>query len=440
MSTLTPTPTPDSGAASASESVTAATAATVTPVARLGILRQPKTVLFGPGQRHQLPHLVSAIATHLLVTTDARMATTPEFTEVVEAIRAAGVEVSIYAETEPDLPREDIVAVIDRFGNTEIDAILGIGGGSCMDLAKVVSIVLANGGDVRDYYGEFLVPGPGVPVITVPTTGGTGAEVTCISVVFDRERGMKIGVASPFLEAHTAVIDPELTLSCPPGLTAATGADALSHLIESFTDRVKTPTPDEIASKLYIGKNPLTDIYCRNGLALLGTSLEGIAGDPSDLEARSATMLAAYNAGMAINTAGTAAAHAIQGAIGNLTHTPHGFGISALLPYVMRFNLPARVDEFAEIGRLLGAVTAADAPLLDQAHAGISRVEQILAALGAPLDLKTLGLSPDDFGFVADQALLATRLTANNPRELTRDAVLAILERAYANDRTWWEV
>jgi alcohol dehydrogenase class IV len=442
MSTLTPTPTPDSGAAPASASVTAAsvTAATVASVARLGILRQPKTVLFGPGQRHQLPHLVSAIAAHLLVTTDARMATTPEFTEVVEAIRAAGVEVSIYAETEPDLPREDIVAVIDRFGNTEIDAILGIGGGSCMDLAKVVSIVLANGGDVRDYYGEFLVPGPGVPVITVPTTGGTGAEVTCISVVFDRERGMKIGVASPFLEAHTAVIDPELTLSCPPGLTAATGADALSHLIESFTDRVKTPTPDEIASKLYIGKNPLTDIYCRNGLALLGTSLEGIAADPSDLEARSATMLAAYNAGMAINTAGTAAAHAIQGAIGNLTHTPHGFGISALLPYVMRFNLPARVDEFAEIGRLLGAVTAADAPLLDQAHAGISRVEQILAALGAPLDLKTLGLSPDDFGFVADQALLATRLTANNPRELTRDAVLAILERAYANDRTWWEV
>ncbi|WP_291039693.1 iron-containing alcohol dehydrogenase [Herbiconiux sp.] len=408
-------------------------------VAQLGILRQPKTVLFGPGQRHQLPHIVSAIAEHLLVTTDARMATTPEFLEIVDAIRAAGVEVSIYAEAEPDLPREDVVAVVERFGATQIDAILGIGGGSCMDLAKVVSVVLANGGDVRDYYGEFLVPAPGVPVITVPTTGGTGAEVTCISVVFDTEKGMKVGVASPFLEAHTAVIDPELTLSCPPGLTAATGADALSHLIEAFTDRVKTPTPEEIAGKLYIGKNPLTDIYCRNGLVLLGSSLEAIAADPSDLDARSATMLAAYSAGMAINTAGTAGAHAIQGAIGNLTHTPHGFGISALLPYVMRFNLPTRVEEFAEIGRLLGAANPAS-PSIDQAHAGILRVEEILAALGAPLDLKTLGLSPDDFGFVADQAMFATRLTANNPRELTKELIVAVLERAYAGDRSWWEV
>ncbi|TAJ49485.1 MAG: iron-containing alcohol dehydrogenase [Herbiconiux sp.] len=407
--------------------------------ATLGILRQPKTVLFGPGRRHQIPFLVKAIAEHLLVTTDARMATTPEFIELIEAIRAAGVDVSIYAEAEPDLPREDVMAVVERFGHTQVDAILGIGGGSCMDLAKVASIVLANGGDVRDYYGEFLVPGPGVPVITVPTTGGTGAEVTCISVVFDTEKGMKVGVASPFLEAHTAVIDPELTLTCPPGLTAATGADALSHLVEAFTDRVKTPTPEEIDSKLYIGKNPLTDVFCRTGLGLLNHSLEAVAADPSDLDARSDTMFASYTAGMSINTAGTAGAHAIQGAIGNLTHTPHGFGISALLPYVMRFNLPERVAEFAEIGRIFGVADPASSEL-EQAHAGILRVEELLAALGAPLDLKTLGLSPDDFGFVADQAMLATRLTANNPRTLTRELVVAILERGYANDRTWWEV
>lgn len=410
-----------------------------TSTARLGILRQPKTVLFGPGQRHQIPFLVKAIAEHLLVTTDARMATTPEFIQLIEAIRAAGVDVSIYAEAEPDLPREDVISVVERFGHTEVDAILGIGGGSCMDLAKITSIVLANGGDVRDYYGEFRVPGPGVPVITVPTTGGTGAEVTCISVIFDKEKGMKVGVASPFLEAHTAVIDPELTLSCPPGLTAATGADALSHLVEAFTDRVKTPTPEEIDSKLYIGKNPLTDVFCRTGLALLNHSLEAVTADPSDLDARADTMFASYTAGMSINTAGTAGAHAIQGAIGNLTHTPHGFGISALLPYVMRFNLPERVAEFAEIGRIFG-VADLGASELDQAHAGILRVEALLEALGAPLDLKTLGLSPDDFGYVADQAMLATRLTANNPRELTRDLVVEILERGYANDRSWWEV
>ncbi len=431
MSTLSPAP----GSAPAPDPF----GAPAGPAATLGLLRQPKTVLFGPGQRHQLPFLVAGIARHLLVTTDARMAQSPDFLGIIEGIRAKGTEVSIYAEAEPDLPRENIVDVVAQFGGREVDAILGIGGGSCMDLAKVVAVVLANEGDVRDYYGEFLVPGPGLPVITVPTTGGTGAEVTCVSVVFDREKGMKVGVASPFLEPYAAVIDPELTLSCPPGLTAATGADALSHLIETFTGRIKRPTPEEIDTKLYVGKNRLADMFARNGLHLLNTSLEAVAADPSDLEARSDTMLAAFNAGMAINTAGTAGAHAIQGAIGNLTHTPHGFGISALLPYIMRFNLPARTAEFAEIGRIFGVADPA-APGSEQAHAGILRVEELLAALGAPLDLKTLGLKPEDFGYVADQAMLATRLTANNPRELTRELVIEILERAYANDRSWWVV
>lgn len=200
-------------------------------LAAVGILRQPATVLFGPGQRRQVPVIVSEIATHALLVTDERMAASAEFAALADGIRARGVEVDVYDQTEPDLPRENVMAVAERFGRRPIDAVVGIGGGSCLDLAKVAAIVLARGGDVRDYYGEFLVPGPGLPVVTVPTTGGTGAEVTCISVVYDSERGMKVGVASPHLEAVAAVIDPELTLTCPPGLTAATGADALTHLV-----------------------------------------------------------------------------------------------------------------------------------------------------------------------------------------------------------------
>jgi alcohol dehydrogenase class IV len=142
---------------------------------------------------------------------------------------------------------------------------------------------------------------------------------------------------------------------------------------------------------------------------------------------------------MAINTAGTAGAHAIQSPIGNLTHTPHGFGISALLPYVMRYNLPARVPEFAEIGRILGVASPSESEE-HQAHSAIERIEQILATLGAPLDLRTLGLNPSDFGFVAKQAMLATRLTANNPRDLTVDSVMSILARGYDGDRSWWQL
>ena len=403
----------------------------------LGLLRQPRSVLFGPGQRRQLPRVVAEIGRHALLVTDERMASSTEFREIADGLRAAGVEVEVFDRTEAELPRENVMEVAERYRSVPIDVIVGVGGGSCLDLAKVSAVVLANGGDVRDYYGEFLVPGPGVPVVTVPTTGGTGAEVTCISVVFDGERGMKVGVASPHLEATVAVIDPELTLTCPPGLTAATGADALSHLVEAFTGRAKNPTPEELATKLYAGKNVLTDVYARQGLSLLGRSLPAVAADGSDLSARTDTMFASYCAGMAINTAGTAGAHAIQSPIGNLTHTPHGFGVAALLPWVMRYNLPSRIAEFAEIARLLGAGDAS-ASDEERAREGIRAVEGLLRALGAPTDLATLGLSSDDFGFVADQALLATRLTANNPRELTREAVLEILRRGHAADRDWW--
>lgn len=401
----------------------------------LGLLRQPAAVYFGPGQRSQLPYVVSRLGANALVCTDERMATTATFETIISSLTEHGLKVQVYSKVEPDLPRENLVAVVTELGSHDLDVVVGIGGGSCLDFAKVAAVLLARGGDVRDLYGENVVDGPGLPVVTVPTTGGTGAEVTCISVVYDAEKRMKVGVASPYLEPFAAIVDPELTLSCPPGLTAATGADALSHLVESFTGRSKNPTAEQINGTLYVGKNVLTDVYARHGLHLLNTSLERIAADPQDLGGRSDTMLAALAAGMAINTAGTAGAHAIQSPIGALTHTPHGIGVGALLPYVMRFNLPVREEAFAEIGRILGVEASSRE---DLARGAIVRIEAILAALGVPGDLRTLGLEPDQFEFVADQAVLATRLTANNPRDLDRDGILSILQHGYDDDRSWW--
>lgn len=404
----------------------------------LGLVRQPATVLFGPGQRRQLPAAVARFGRRTLLCTDDRMAGDPVFLDLVRAIAGRGVEVEVYAKVEPDLPRENLVDVLAVHGGSAFDVVVGIGGGSVMDFAKVASQLLAHGGDVRDLYGENVVERPGIPLITVPTTGGTGAEVTCISVVYDADRGMKIGVASPYLEPVMAIVDPELTLTCPPGLTAATGADALTHLVETFTDRAKNPTPEQIEAHLYVGKNVLTDVYCRHGLALANSAFARVVADPSDLSARTDTMMAAFCGGMALNTAGTAGAHAIQSPIGALTHTAHGFGVGALLPYVMRYNLPTRVEEFAEIGRVLD-VADTGGSIEAQAQAGIRRVEELLDTIGCPLNLKVLGLEPDQFEYVADQALLATRLTANNPRDLDKDGILAILERGYHDDRSWWQ-
>ncbi|WP_109479813.1 iron-containing alcohol dehydrogenase [Paraburkholderia sp. C35] len=409
----------------------------------LGLLRQPKSVLFGPGQRRQLPLIAKSIASSVLVVTDARMAASETFHEIRSGLQAQGIAVSVYAETEPDLPRENVLAVVSRYATSAtarpIDAVIGIGGGSCLDLAKVAAVALVNQHDVREYYGEFRVPSPGLPVITVPTTGGTGAEVTCISVVYDREKGMKLGIASPHLEPYAAIIDPELTLSCPRGLTAATGADALSHLIEAFTAKAKNPSPEEIATKLYVGKNRLTDLFASHGLALLNTGLPGVVRDLHDVDARADVMFAAYCAGMAINTTGTAGAHAIQSPMATYSDAPHGFGVGALLPYIMRFNLPARVDAFAEIGRIFGVADASQ-PLVDQAHAAIRRVEALLETVGAPLDLKSIGIRPEHFEAIASQSMQATRLIANNPRALTHEAVVAMLQKGYDGDRSWWEI
>ncbi|WP_426245409.1 iron-containing alcohol dehydrogenase [Nocardioides sp. LHG3406-4] len=404
----------------------------------LGLVRQPSTVLFGPGQRRQLPAAVAAFGDRALLCTDERMAGDGLFRDLVEALTGRGIDVEVYAKVEPDLPRENLLDVVEAHGGSTFDVIVGVGGGSVLDFAKVASQLLAHGGDVRDLYGENIVERAGIPIITVPTTGGTGAEVTCISVVYDADRGMKIGVASPYLEPAMAIVDPELTLTCPPGLTAATGADALTHLVEAFTGRAKNPGAEQIEAHLYVGKNLLTDLYCRHGLTMVNTAFARVVADPGDLRARTDKMMAAFCAGMAINTAGTAGAHAIQSPIGALTHTAHGLGVGALLPYVMRYNLPTRLEEFAEIGRVLG-VTAQGESVEARAQAGIRRVEELLETIGCPLNLKALGLEPDGFEYVADQALLATRLTANNPRELDKDAVLSILEHGYHDDRSWWQ-
>jgi len=410
----------------------------------LGLVRQPKLVLFGPGQRGQLANIVGDIAKNVLVITDERMAAGAVFAEIVASLQAAGIAVQTYDKALPDLPRSNIDEVIARFGlraaqQNPIGAILAIGGGSVMDLAKIVSVVMTNGGDVSSYYGEFKVPGPGIPVVTVPTTGGTGAEVTSIAVIFDDKLNVKLGVASPHLEPYAAVIDPELTLSCPPGLTAATAADALSHLIEAFTARAKNPAPEDVATKLYVGKNRITDVFAAKGLELMNTALERVVANPGDINARADVMFAAYCAGMAINTTGTAGAHAIQTPMTAVSHVPHGFGVGALLPYIMRFNLPERVDEFAEMGRILGVATADQEPL-EQAHQAILRIEALLQIAGAPLNLKAIGLEPEHFEQIAKQSMLATRLLANNPRPLSHQAVLGILAKGHADDRSWWEL
>ena len=399
----------------------------------LGVLRGPREVLFGAGQRHALGTVAAALGSSALVCTDARFGGTPEFAHLVRLLEESGVQVTTFTEVEPDVPVHQVVRCAELAAAAEPDVVVGMGGGSCIDLAKAVAVLLAHGGSPADYYGELRVPGPVVPVIALPTTAGTGSEVTPVAVLTDPERVSKVGISSPHLIPHSAVIDPELTVGCPPSLTASAGADALSHVVEAFT-AVRRPATTTLATeRVFVGKNELTDTFALLGVRLIAASLHRAWSDPGDMEAREAMMLGATAGGFALGSAGTAAAHAIQYPVGALTHTPHGVGVGALLPYVMEFNRPVRVHELAAVAVAMGA--SPDATPEDLADDAIDRVATLLGSVGIPATLAEIGLPEDRLRWTAQQALGAERLVANNPRQLDVDALEHIVRAAHTGDR-----
>lgn len=399
----------------------------------LGVLRGPRQVLFGAGQRHALGTVTAGLGSRALVCTDARFGATPEFADLVRSLENAGVQVTVFAEVLPDVPVHQVSECVELAARVGPDVVVGMGGGSCLDLAKAVAVVLTHGGQASDYYGELRVPGPVLPVVALPTTAGTGSEVTPVAVLTDPERVSKVGISSPHLIPHTAVCDPELTLGCPPGLTASAGADALSHVIEAFTAVRRPVTAELTTERVFVGKNELTDSYALLGVRLIASSLQRAWSTPGDTAAREAMMLGATAGGFALGTAGTAAAHAIQYPVGAVTHTPHGMGVGALLPYVMEFNRPARVPELAAVAVAMGA--SPDTSPEDLADEAIDRVAALLSSVGVPSTLAELGLPPDRLRWTAEQALGAARLVANNPRPLDVDTLEHIVRAAHSGDR-----
>jgi alcohol dehydrogenase class IV len=311
--------------------------------------------------------------------------------------------------------------------------VIGVGGGSCLDMAKCASLLLSQGGRLQDYYGEFKVAGPTLPVIAAPTTAGTGSEVTPVAVVSDPDRTLKVGISSPYLIPVAAICDPELTMTCPPSLTAIAGADALTHAIEAFTAVTRGADPSLPQKHVFIGKNALSDHFALLAIRLLGRSLETAYRRPSDAEARADVMMGSLAAGCAFGTAGTAAAHAIQYPVGTLTHTPHGLGVATMLPYVMTYNRSAAAHEMAEIAEALG-VKSPGGDSEAMADAAIAKVQRLFAAIGIPATLAELGLPRDRIDWTAEQAMGIDRLIKNNPRAFDLTAMTRLVTAAFDGD------
>lgn len=399
-------------------------------MAYFSAIRMPKEILFGKGQRLALPAVAGRLGRRVLVCTDARFAASPAFGEALDGLRTAALDVRVDDGVLPDVPRDSAAACAEAARGFAPDLVIGMGGGSCLDMAKCAALLLTYGGRLQDYYGEFKVPGPVLPVIAVPTTAGTGSEATPVAVVSDPDRTLKVGISSPYLIPATAICDPDLTVTCPPGLTAIAGADALTHAIEAFTAGRRPPSPELAQQRVFIGKSALTDHFALLAIRLLGRSLERAWRDGSDEDARADVMMAALAAGCAFGTAGTAAAHAIQYPVGALTHTAHGLGVAVLLPYAMRFNRDAAMAEMAEVALALGIPgdTRSREALAD---AAIAEVARLFAAIGIPSTLAELGLHADKLNWTGEQALGIDRLIKNNPRPIGAAEMTRLLDAAY---------
>lgn len=400
----------------------------------LGVMRAPRHLVVGPGQRYTLSSYVLKFGRRALLITDARMAQDAAFLNMVDDLKKHDVAVRVFDGVAAELPLFCIEAGLHSAVGFEASVIVGLGGGSCLDAAKVIATVLAHGGAPADYYGEYQVPGPILPLILMPTTSGTGSEVTPVAVIDDPLKAQKIGIASPYLIPEVAICDAELTLTCPPGLTAASGADALTHAIEAFTTLQRPAHPRLTTDHVFIGKNALADHFALEAIRLISQNLEECVERGDNLARRHDLMVGSTLAGLAFGVAGTAAAHAIQYPIGAQTKTAHGLGVATLLPYVMTWNSPACREQIARIGEAMGLSVSGG--IEERAKAAVDHVADLFAKIGIPKSIAALGVTEDQLDGIADTAMRIDRLIKNNPRKLDAAGMTQVVRAAFLGDRS----
>ncbi|WP_028066491.1 iron-containing alcohol dehydrogenase [Solirubrobacter soli] len=383
------------------------------------VLRAPSQVLFGAGMAEAAGRVAAGHGRRVLVITDPVIARTPGFATVLDSL--TDLDATVFSDAVVDVPRAAVDAAVALGESIEPDVIVAVGGGSVIDLAKVTALLLAHGGPLENYYAVQSVPGPVVPLIALPTTAGTGSEATPVSVITDPATEMKIGVASPFLIPRHAICDPLLSVGAPPVVTAHSGIDALSHAIEAYMAAREQPSVDLVLGRPQIGKNLLSDTLALEAAGHIFRNLARAVADGSDLEARTGMLYGSLLAGIAFGNSGVSAAHALQFAVGALTHTSHGLGTGLLLPYVMEFNRPARPAEIAELSALMGG----DA---------VECVHALGLQIGLPGSLAEIGVGEEDLRGMAEASVGIKRLIDNNPRPLDVDDLEAILEAAWHGD------
>ncbi|OXI28982.1 alcohol dehydrogenase [Burkholderia sp. AU16741] len=376
-----------------------------------------KHIVHGAGSLATLPDKLALLDTpveRIALITQPSMEALGIVDRVIESLNAKDVDVRVIRGVEP----EPTIGNVEAVFNEQIEpfapqAILSIGGGSVLDAAKLFAVRLTNDEPLRNWLGIDLIKRPGVPMILVPTTAGTGSEVTPNAIVTLPDESLKVGIVSRHLLPQIVILDAELTLGLPKPITAATGMDAFVHALESY-----------ISTKA----NPISDMYAMESMRLIGANIVEAYENGQSLKAREAMMLGSMYGGLALTAAGTAAVHALAYPLGGMFNVTHGVANAMLLPHVMAFNLDAIEGRLSNVARALDLASNADTDAV-AARTLIDKMEEWTAAVDIPQDLRKFGVSDEHLDALAVAASKVKRLLGNNPKALTLDDMKSIYRR-----------
>jgi len=374
-------------------------------------------VLVGPGTSSQLGDLAAAMGIkRALIVTDPGIIKFGLLDAAVTNLKANNIELSIYSDVIADPPESVVMGAVSSAQAFGCDGVIGFGGGSSMDVAKLLAVLIKGEQQLAEIYGVDQISGGRLPLIQVPTTAGTGSEATMVSIITTGET-TKAGVVSRTLLADKIILDAKLTLGLPASVTAATGIDAMVHAIEAYT-----------SVRL---KNPLSDMLAREALRLMADNISTAVKQGDNLQAREAMLLGAMLAGQAFANAPVAAVHALAYPLGGNYHIPHGLSNSLVLPHVLRFNASAAAELYAELAPIIlpGRTLPSDA--LEVSELLAQHFLQLAADLGLQTRLSQMNIAEPDLPKLAEEAMLQQRLLINNPRELSLNDALSIYQQAF---------
>ncbi len=382
------------------------------------IFNTTPSVVFEPGAARRLGAIAGArLGASVLFVTDPGLTQLGLCDPAIASLEAAGISVTVFDAVEADPSLATLMKAVEAGRAANATGVAGFGGGSSLDVAKLAALLIGSGEDLDGAWGVGQAKGPRLPLVLVPTTAGTGSEVTPVSIITVGEEE-KRGVSSAIILPDIAVLDAELTLGLPPAITAATGIDAMVHAIESYASR-------------NANNNPLSRMLARQALQLLGANIEKVIADGGDLEARGAMLLGSMLAGQAFANSPVAAIHALAYPIGGTFHIPHGLSNALVLPHVLRFNAPDAAHLYAEIAADAFPQLGMEESVQGRCAAFIEELAALSARVGLQPRLRDVGIPEDALAKMAADAMKQQRLLVNNPRAMSEADAFAVYRAAW---------